>query len=65
MAGKLVSRVGVSIDEIDREIVTNCEAAVTAADRGESFEAKRTISFENWNTFFRSMPRTVSPFLST
>ena len=55
MADKLVFRVGFSLEEIDREIVTNVSAAVAAADRGESIEAKRTISFENWTTFFRCM----------
>ena len=55
MAGKIVFRIGISLEEIDREIVANVEAAVAAAERGESFEAKRTISFENWTTFFRSM----------
>ena len=55
MADKLVFRVGFSLEEIDREIVTNVSAAVAAADRGESIKAKRTISFENWTTFFRCM----------
>lgn len=55
MAGKLVFRVGVSLEEIDREIVASCEAAVMAAERGETFEPRRTVSFENWTTFFRSM----------
>ena len=55
MAGKLVFRVGVSLEEIDREIVANVDAAVAAAERGQSIETKRTISFENWATFFRCM----------
>ena len=55
MLGRLVFRVGVSLEEIDREIAANVEAAVAAADKGESFEAKRTVSFENWKAFFRSM----------
>ena len=55
MAGKLVFRVGVSMEEIDREIVENCEAALVAAEHGETFEPRRTVSFENWTTFFRSM----------
>lgn len=55
MTGKLVFRIGMSLEAIDREIVANVEAAVAAADRGESIEPKRTISFENWATFFRSM----------
>lgn len=55
MASKLVFRIGMSLEEIDREIVANVEAAIAAADRGESFETKRTIGFENWATFFRSM----------
>ena len=55
MADKLVFRVGFSLEEIDREIIANVSAAVAAADRGESIEAKRTISFENWTTFFRCM----------
>ncbi len=55
MAGKLVFRVGVSLEEIDREIVANVDSAVAAAERSDRIEAKRTISFENWTTFFRSM----------
>lgn len=55
MAGKLVFRIGMSLEAIDREIVANVEAAVAAADRGESFEPKRTIGFETWTAFFRSM----------
>lgn len=55
MAGKMVFRVGASLEEIDREIAANCEAAVVAAERGEPFEARRTVSFENWTTFFRNM----------
>ena len=55
MSGRLVFRVGVSLEEIDREIAANVEAAVAAADNGESSEAKRTVSFENWKAFFRSM----------
>lgn len=55
MAGKLVFRIGMSLEAIDREIVANVTAAVAAADRGETFEQKRTIGFENWATFFRSM----------
>ncbi len=55
MSGRLVFRVGVSLEEIDREIAANVEAAIAAADPGESFEVRRTISFENWNTFFRCM----------
>ena len=55
MASALVFRIGMSLEEIDREIVANVEAAVAAAGRGESFEARRTIGFENWTTFFRCM----------
>jgi predicted transcriptional regulator len=57
MTGKLVFRIGVGLEEIDREIVANVDAAVAAAaaDQGESIEAKRTVSFENWTTFFRCM----------
>ena len=55
MSGRLIFRVGASLEEIDREIAANVEAAVAAGDAGESFEAKRTVSFENWNTFFRCM----------
>lgn len=35
-----------SLEAIDREIVANVEAAVAAADRGESFETKRTIGLK-------------------
>ncbi len=55
MAAKLVFRVGVSLEEIDREIVAAVDAAVAAAERGEGIETKRTISFETWATFFRCM----------
>ena len=61
MAGKLVFRIGVSLEEIEREIVINFDdtaaavAVAVAAERGESIEAKRTISFESWATFFRCM----------
>ncbi len=55
MSGRLVFRVGVSIEEIDREIAANVEAAAAAVDKEEGFEAKRTVSFENWKAFFRSM----------
>ena len=55
MSGRLVFRVGVSLEEIDREVAANVEAAVAAADKGESFEARRTVGFENWKAFFRSM----------
>jgi predicted transcriptional regulator len=55
MSSRLVFRVGVSLEEIDREVAANVEAAVAAADKGESADAKRTISFETWNAFFRSM----------
>ncbi|WP_428374696.1 hypothetical protein [Lichenicoccus sp.] len=55
MAGRLVFRIGMSLEEIDREIAANVEAAVAAAGKGESFEVTRTISFENWTTFFRCM----------
>lgn len=55
MASKLIFRVGLSLEEIDREIAANVDAAVAAAERGENIETKRTISFENWATFFRSM----------
>ena len=55
MSGRLVFRVGVSLEEIDQEVAANVEAAIAAADKGEGFEARRTIGFENWNAFFRSM----------
>ncbi len=55
MAGKWVFRIGLGLDGIDREIVANVDAAVEAAGRGDSIEARRTISFENWATFFRAM----------
>ncbi len=55
MTGMLVFRVGVSLEEIDREIVANVEAAVAAAEQGRRIEPKRLISFENWTTFFRYM----------
>ena len=55
MVSKLIFRVGVSVEDIDRDIVANVEKAVAASERGEDFESTRTISFENWNTFFRCM----------
>lgn len=55
MTSKLVFRVGMNLEDIDAEIAADCEAAVAAADRGERFEAKRAIDFEDWTTFFRTM----------
>ena len=55
MSGRLVFQIGMSLEEIDREIAANVEAAIATADAGGSLEARRTISFENWNTFFRCM----------
>lgn len=55
MSGRLVFQIGVSRQEIDREIAAHVEAAIATADAGGSLEARRTISFENWNTFFRCM----------
>ncbi len=54
-SNKPIFRIGMSLEAIDREIVANVEAAVAAAARNETFEARRTIGFENWTTFFRSM----------
>jgi predicted transcriptional regulator len=39
----------------DGEIVAKVDAALATAARGEPIEAKRTIRFENWSTFFRLM----------
>ena len=55
MTGKLIFRIGVSLEDSDREIVANVEAAVAAADRGESIEARRVIGFESWRAFFQCM----------
>ena len=55
MSGRLVFRIGVSLAEVDREVAANVEAALAAAAGGESVEARRTVGFENWNTFFRCM----------
>ena len=55
MTASMVFRIGTSLEEVDREIVANVDAALAAAESGEDFAAKRTISFENWNTFFRTM----------
>ena len=55
MAGKLVFQIGTSLEDIDREIVANVEAAIASAEKGESFQARRSISFESWATFFRCM----------
>ncbi len=55
MAGALVFRIGASLEEIDDEIVADVEAAVAAAEAGEEFVAKRTVGFENWSAFFRTM----------
>lgn len=52
MAASIIFRIGTNVEDVDREIVANVEAALAAAERGENFAAKRTISFENWNTFF-------------
>ncbi len=53
--GRLILRIGTSREEIDREIVERVEAATVAADRGDDVQPVRTISFESWPTFFRSV----------
>ena len=55
VASKLVFRVGMSLDEIDREIVANSDAAMIAVESGQTVEPRRTIGFEDWAAFFRSM----------
>lgn len=52
---KIVFRIGVTPEEIDREIATHVEAQLAAAERGEPVRSKRTISFESWAGFFRTM----------
>ena len=46
MSGRLVFQVGVSLEEIDREIAANVEVAVAATGEGKSSQDKRTVSFE-------------------
>lgn len=55
MKGRLIFRIGTSLEEIDREIAERVRTAMLAANRGEDVEASRTVGFESWPTFFRSM----------
>jgi predicted transcriptional regulator len=55
MGTKIVFRIGLDLDQIDREILANCEKASAAAARGDAVEAKRTVNFESWTTFFQAV----------
>lgn len=55
MTGRLIFRIGTSLEDNDREIVANVEAAMEAAGRGEGVEPRRVIGFETWATFFQCM----------
>lgn len=48
-------RIGQSLQDIDREIAETLDTALAAATRGEAVAPKRTISFESWDAFFRTM----------
>lgn len=53
MASRIAFRIGVSQEQINREIVAECEAAIAMAARGETIEATHSIHFETWADFFR------------
>lgn len=54
-SGKIIFRIGADLDQIDAEIIENCQAAMAAAARGEGVVPKRTVTFETWDAFFRSL----------
>ena len=55
MAGRIAFRIGVSQEQMNREIIAECDAAVAAAARGETIEATHSIHFETWADFFRKI----------
>ncbi len=55
MAAKIVFRIGLDLEQIDRDILSHVAHATAAAARDEAIEAKRTIRFENWATFFKTV----------
>jgi predicted transcriptional regulator len=55
MTAKIVFRIGADLEQLDRDILANCEAAALAAEHGENIKPTRTVSFESWTTFFRSV----------
>ena len=62
VSGRLVFRIGMSLNEIDREITVNVEAAIAAADASVSqghahrrlCELKHVLSLHNAQTELRS-----------
>jgi len=54
-SGKIVFRIGAGLEQTDAVIVANCQAAMAAAARGEAVVPKRIVTFETWDTFFRSL----------
>ncbi len=55
MTSRIAFRVGVSQEQMNREIVAECEAAVAAAARGDTVEATHSIHFETWADFFKKI----------
>ena len=55
MACRIAFRIGVSQEQMNREIVAQCEGAVAAAARGEAIEATYSVHFETWADFFRKI----------
>jgi predicted transcriptional regulator len=43
------------LEQADQEILAHVASATAAMARGEAVEAKRTIRFENWATFFKAV----------
>lgn len=54
-SGRIIFRIGADLEQIDAEIVENCQEAMAAAARGEAVTPKRIVTFETWDTFFRSL----------
>ena len=46
MASRIAFRIGVSQEQMNREIVAQCTAAIAAATRGEAIEATHSVHFE-------------------
>jgi predicted transcriptional regulator len=55
MPGKIVFRIGADLEQIDAGIIEDCQAALTAAARGEAVVPKQTVTFETWDMFFQSL----------
>jgi predicted transcriptional regulator len=55
MPGKIVFRIGADLEQIDAGIIEDCQAAMAAAARSEAVVPRRTVTFETWDVFFRSL----------